>query len=917
MEGAGQYSERAEGAGLPHPQAYAGSSAETALDAHSPVKGHENARRKTLVIHGRLARRTALIEAARTSNHGLQIMSFEQAAARLAGGFVRPIDPEALRTALHAVLPQTKMGELEDIKMLPGMVDAAAQTLHKAWRAGIDLGQRRGDHKRLDAIASLEAAVLAELPAGMHRPSDIVALAMKRLHHAPAVLGPIDISGLTEMSPCWRPLLKALASKVPVRWNAGPRDVPAWLTDLPVQIERAAACAPAISSVSAASAYHEAIEAMRWARALLAQGVPAAEIAIAAATPADYNGHFLALRADANLDLHFVHGVPAISTRDGQAAAALADIFLRGLTRTRLQRLAAHCRDQGLFAGLPKNWLRVLPSDAPLSTPEDWTRLLARLGPEDWPEKSDKTPLLQSIVDLLHQGPAAAAEIGEKLLTGRALVIWRKALSTSAPGALEKALESINQNDGLEPCVSVCWMPASALAASPRRYVRLLGLNSSRWPRGLSEDRLLPDHVVATSELDPLPVNLADRRDFATILAATEREVVLSRARRDAEGRLLGRSPMIAILGLDEAYLGRNAAPVHAFSETDRLLARPQEFATLPQALSGQMAWRNWGQPELTAHDGLVRPDHPLVLAILARTQSASSLKALLRNPIGFLWRYAFGWKAPELGGDVLALDALAAGDLVHRILDRSQTLRNRDRLDLADAVDRAIAEVEHEWVRERPTPPAVLWRRTLADIRVMALWALGLGHGLGNDAQSFSEAAFGGAEPKSANTLPWDAATPVAIPGTGFRIAGYIDHLDIAGDRRRAVVRDYKTGKAPADEIRLDEGRELQRCLYAFAAKALLGTDVAVNASLVFLRDGAISELWRVDDAMTELATHLEAARTSFVRGAALPGADADGDYDDLAFALPANARATYCLRKQEAVMKRMGDAARIWEAL
>jgi hypothetical protein len=31
------------------------------------------------------------------------------------------------------------MGELESIKTLPGMIDAAADTLHKAWRAGIDL----------------------------------------------------------------------------------------------------------------------------------------------------------------------------------------------------------------------------------------------------------------------------------------------------------------------------------------------------------------------------------------------------------------------------------------------------------------------------------------------------------------------------------------------------------------------------------------------------------------------------------------------------------------------------------------------------------------------------------------------------------------------------------------------------------
>jgi hypothetical protein len=38
-------------------------------------------------------------------------------------------------------------------------------------------------------------------------------------------------------------------------------------------------------------------------------GTEPGDIAIAAVTPADYDDHFLALGADANLDLHFVNGV--------------------------------------------------------------------------------------------------------------------------------------------------------------------------------------------------------------------------------------------------------------------------------------------------------------------------------------------------------------------------------------------------------------------------------------------------------------------------------------------------------------------------------------------------------------------------------------------------------------------------------
>jgi hypothetical protein len=849
-------------------------------------------------------------------------MSFEQAAVRLAGGFARPIDDESMRAAIQAVLPVTPMGELESIKALPGMIDAAADTLYKAWRAGIDLTAQAAHHPRLDAIARLEAAVLDRLPPGMVRPLDIVTAATARIGHAQAVLGPMEITGLTELSPCWRPLLQALTVHIPVQWMAGPRSVPAWLDGTGVTVVRAPAQAPGISAVSAATTYHEAIEAMRWARSLLASGVLPSEIAIATAAPTDYDHHFLALRADANVDLHFVHGVRTVTTREGQATAALADIVVRGLSQSRLRRLAALCQDSGGFETLPDGWLRVLPSDAPLSTPQAWNRLLARLTPEVWPDGVDHTPALMRVVNkLLTIRPDSAVEIGETFLKGRALAIWRKALLAGPAASLDATLETLKQDDGLEACVSVAWMPASALAASPRRFVRLLGLNSSRWPRGIAEDRLIPDHIIPTLLLDPLPVNLADRRDFGTILATTVGEVILSRARRDSDGRLLGRSPLLAGHG-DETYLRRNATPAHAFSETDRLLARPQEFAADPQAVSAQGCWHDWRRDEITAHDGLVREDHPLVVAILNRTQSASSLRRLLRNPLSFVWVYAYGWHEPQSGAEPLVLDALEIGDLVHMVLDRAlRVLESTGGLESADeeaieaAVVRATQSVAADWESERPVPPAIIWGRTLDDGRLMAGRALSNGDDLLPGARSYGEVPFGGSQPKSDAETPWDASAPVTIPDTGFNIAGYIDRLDISGDGKRALVRDYKTGRLPRGDIRLNGGRELQRCLYAFAVKALLGDDVAISASLFYLREFVDLQLDDPVAVLAEITGYLGAARTSLAGGAAIPGPDTGGDYDDLAFALPANARANYCKRKLPAATERLGEVAQVWE--
>ena len=169
-----------------------------------------------------------------------------------------------------------------------------------------------------------------------------------------------------------------------------------------------------------------------------------------------------------------------------------------------------------------------------MATTAAWERLFSGLKAEHWTDGTDHTGELRAVVEQLMRGPEAAAELGEAFLEGRALAIWRKALLAGPATAIDATLANLKHDDGLEASVSVAWMPASALAASPRPYARLIGLNSARWPRGISEDRLIPDHIIPTAEMDPLPVNRADRRDFQTILATTTRQVVLSRCRARA-----------------------------------------------------------------------------------------------------------------------------------------------------------------------------------------------------------------------------------------------------------------------------------------------------------------------------------------------------------------------------------------------
>jgi hypothetical protein len=111
-------------------------------------------------------------------------------------------------------------------------------------------------------------------------------------------------------------------------------------------------------------------------------------------------------------------------------------------------------------------------------------------------------------------------------------------LRAAPPHAIELTLQNIRLADENDAADSVVWGPATHLAASPRRWVRLLGLTSGGWPRSAIEDAILPDHVIPAQQLDPDPVAEADRRCFSVIAGsatrgagATRRETVWAKAR--------------------------------------------------------------------------------------------------------------------------------------------------------------------------------------------------------------------------------------------------------------------------------------------------------------------------------------------------------------------------------------------------
>jgi hypothetical protein len=878
--------------------------------------------RRTNVVRTKLAAHMLRVHAARSGENGAQILTMAQLAARLAGGFLRPIDPEALRDAVRASLASIDLGELEPIKNLPGMVRAAVGTLDKVWHAAIDLSV--GKHPRLQAVRSLEQEVLRRLPPAMLRPRQLVELACAHIEHAKKVIGSVEIHGHSDMLPCWRPLLQVLTETVPVTWCAGPRPVPDWLrqTRADIRVEAPAAGEPVL--FSCAHPQHEVLEAFRWMRELLASGAARPEdIAIAATAPADFDDHVLALSRDADIPIHFVHGIKAVTGRDGQTAAALAEVLIKGISQERGRRLF------GLLHGVaralrdvPPDWMRILPTDAPLTKVERWEQVFGRTSAGDWPSGIDRSAILLGILRLLARGPQSAAEAGEKLLSGTALALWRRGLGDGPAQALTLALGRLRVDDRLEPASHVIWASATALASSPRPYVRLLALNAGRWPRRTAEDSLIPDHVISIAELDPLPAADSDAHDYAAIVAAAK-SAALTYSRRDVEGRLLGRSPLVR--HLKEIYLGRARIPKHAASESDRLLARPAEFQTMPMAISGLACWRNWWRGEITPHDGLIGRPHPRLQKVFEQAMSASSLKLLLRDPIRFLWRYALGWKQPDEADEPLTIDALAFGSLVHSVLckavdalESAGTLAAADPTQIEQAIRHALEQEAKSWEIEQPVPPKVIWHNTLDGIADMCCAALRYPlEGLPAQ-KTFTEIPFGTPD-RSGRKLPWDPTRAVEIPGTGIRIQGYIDRLDLSGNAAQARVIDYKTGKLDRKmgEVVVNGGGELQRCLYAFAVKTLVNSEIEVQSALLYPGAGdgeqALFPLADVETVLARLRAAIGLARDNMANGIAPPGVDADDKFNELSFALPGSK--AYLARKIPFVRERLGEAAKIWD--
>jgi hypothetical protein len=336
----------------------------------------------------------------------------------------------------------------------------------------------------------------------------------------------------------------------------------------------------------------------------------------------------------------------------------------------------------------------------------------------------------------------------------------------------------------------------------------------------------------------------------------------------------------------------------------------------------------------LTSNDGLIRRDHPVVMAALQRQQSATSLAKLLRDPLGYLWQYGFGWTEPSETEDPLLLDPLPFGNLLHATLQDAVTrleasqsggFGSASHQAIRAALDSALDSVAADWEQSQPTPPPVIWRRKLQDIRDLAVVALTFEEAILPGQRSWAEIPFGDdyrarkLTPEQRGRLPWDPLAPVIIPGTNLRIGGSIDRLDLATAGDIARVTDYKSGKPPRNgcELTLKRGAELQRCLYAFAVRSLLPGVSTISSRLLYPKAAGrgLYTLADPETVLSRLAEFIATAVRLVAAGNLLPGPGARDTYNDFAFALPGGAKESYFELKFPLIAARLADLAPLWE--
>jgi ATP-dependent helicase/nuclease subunit B len=286
----------------------------------------------------------------------------------------------------------------------------------------------------------------------------------------------------------------------------------------------------------------------------------------------------------------------------------------------------------------------------------------------------------------------------------------------------------------------------------------------------------------------------------------------------------------------DRTYLQARVTRTLAVATFER--AQPS-FARALQAVRARFAER------YSAWDGALGPDAQAAIAALLPADqplSATSLESYATCPQRFLLERLLRIRAVEEPEQVVRIDALSRGSVIHRIFERFyEEWRGKGPAPLAPEADqrmRVIAGEECDAARDRgETGYPAMWEADRVElIEDCVRW---LEHERQDELTRALpmvavEARFGQRMTgEKQGSLSQTEPIEIELASGALALHGRIDRVNWDAKRSRFRVVDYKSGRRYAERSgELQGGRMLQLPLYVLAAAKLLGIDPSAGAA-------------------------------------------------------------------------------------
>jgi ATP-dependent helicase/nuclease subunit B len=437
----------------------------------------------------------------------------------------------------------------------------------------------------------------------------------------------------------------------------------------------------------------------------------------------------------------------------------------------------------------------------------------------------------------------------------------------------------------------------------PFKMVILPGMVEKSFPPPIRQDAILLDHErrilnlsLSGNETEPLPIKTEARREEERLLyrlaaGSAGEKLVLSFPRIEI-GTGKERLPSSFLLATVKALTGENTdfqslemfpgfvriplseiavkSPEMALDEVEFDLSIGQQKLGEKKAdallylreispFFGpglELESSRWGKRTFTGFEGVFPSEEALQVlrdhySIFKKPISPTRLEAYASCPYGYLLNVIMGIEAVREPEKEVTINPLDKGTLIHSILWKFFTDLKKEKkapLQVEPNDLGKLLKIAHQkfadFEKMGVTGYSMLWeveKRSILD-NLTDFFAGELSESefipayfevrYGMRRHGFQESEISTEEPVS-----------IKLTGQTIRLRGRIDRIDLSKDKKRARVRDYKTGNVSAKTNDFQGGSSLQLPLYLYAARQLLSRlhkDVEVeSAEYYFLKAG------------------------------------------------------------------------------